>query len=328
LYSHVKGDISDPENMVIRAEEIFPMNIGTSAYTEYKNDVDSILDMFDTFPGLENGELKQGHIHTHHGLGSTSFSGTDMSELQDNAPTHNYYLSLIMDFKFKPTAKIATGTVDKKTKPQKKLGIYDCIVSFDLDQHFLDRFSVIRKKKAKEEEEKERKRKQNLNKGVRSYNTQRFVERDEIPENVKGWEYGIDSGVYSPNQSERTLFFDPVIDEKSINTFIYRWFNLNSESGYEGTIEEAVDDMEIWLEDTGKNGVDEFSQLLIDNFDDIAIDVIGQGYYLTNDEYLKIIDHSIDILGVHDTNKVVKILINELETYKEIITEEIEVQSK
>jgi hypothetical protein len=99
VYRVVEGSIEDHKNLVVEVLEILPMDVGTSGYTEYE------LDSSDeyTFANLcdrvmmDDG-LKIGHIHTHHNMGCF-FSGTDTQELHDNAPNHNYYLSLIVNFK-------------------------------------------------------------------------------------------------------------------------------------------------------------------------------------------------------------------------------------
>jgi hypothetical protein len=121
---------------------------------------------------------------------STFFSGTDMQELQDNAPNHNYYLSLIVNNAFEPTAKIAfVGEQEKKedvvrsffgdngklykfnhkkTTKEKVLFIYNCIIEADLDirvdKSFKERLEevVVEKEEAKKKAELERKAKQAL----------------------------------------------------------------------------------------------------------------------------------------------------------------------
>jgi len=63
-YKIQEGNIEDPSNLVLVAEDILLMDIGTSAYTEYNFDtsdkkvVDFILD------AQLNGS-KYGHIHSH-----------------------------------------------------------------------------------------------------------------------------------------------------------------------------------------------------------------------------------------------------------------------
>ena len=99
VYKVTKGSIEDYKNLEVEVLEILPMDVGTSGYTEYT--LDSKDDY--TFNNLcdrvmMDPDLKIGHIHTHHGMGCF-FSGTDTQELHDNAPNHNYYLSLIVNFK-------------------------------------------------------------------------------------------------------------------------------------------------------------------------------------------------------------------------------------
>ena len=103
LYYSVKsGTIKEPSSLILVAEHIFPMDKGTGTYTEYEAD-DSIIDFFEEVPDAM--EMKLGHIHTHHTM-STGPSGTDISEIQDNLKHHNYYLSLIVNFKGDYTAVI------------------------------------------------------------------------------------------------------------------------------------------------------------------------------------------------------------------------------
>jgi len=93
LFYSITGDISAPKTFKIKLEEILPMDMGTSAYTSYELDnryVDFLMD------NPHAMEWKMGHIHSHNTM-PVYFSGTDMSELNDNAPNHNYYLSLIVN---------------------------------------------------------------------------------------------------------------------------------------------------------------------------------------------------------------------------------------
>ena len=99
VYKILAGSIEDYANLEVEVIEILPMDVGTSGYTEYE--LDSADDY--TFSNLcdrvmMDPTLKIGHIHTHHNMGCF-FSGTDTQELHDNAPNHNYYLSLIVNFK-------------------------------------------------------------------------------------------------------------------------------------------------------------------------------------------------------------------------------------
>ena len=98
VYRTVQGSIENYKKFVVEAVEILPMDVGTSGYTEYEIEA---ADEYVFKNLLErvmlDDDLKIGHIHTHHGM-DCFFSGTDMAELHENAPNHNYYLSLIVNF--------------------------------------------------------------------------------------------------------------------------------------------------------------------------------------------------------------------------------------
>lgn len=95
-YKKQEGDFNKPEDLIFLAEDIIPMDVGTSTYTEYSmEDEDEYADP-KIVQLMTNGN-KMGHIHTHHDM-DTFFSGTDTDELHENAPNHNYYLSLIVNF--------------------------------------------------------------------------------------------------------------------------------------------------------------------------------------------------------------------------------------
>lgn len=92
------GSIENPKEFALTAVEILPMDIGTAAYTEYEFDLAGDPYQMDKIGGVMlDKTLKMGHIHTHHSMG-VFFSGTDVQELHDNAPNHNYYVSLIVNF--------------------------------------------------------------------------------------------------------------------------------------------------------------------------------------------------------------------------------------
>lgn len=93
LFYKTEGSIQDPENFKIILEDILPLHKGTSTYTEYTFD-ERVIEYIEENEHLE--ECRIGHIHSHNTMG-VFFSGTDWSELEDNAPNHNYYLSLIVN---------------------------------------------------------------------------------------------------------------------------------------------------------------------------------------------------------------------------------------
>lgn len=104
LFYTTEGSIEKPESFKITLKTILPLDMGTSAYTEYNLDerfMDFIEEDFE-----ERCTWKLGHIHSHNSM-AVFFSGTDMAELNDNAPAHNFYLSLIVNNAMDFLAKVA-----------------------------------------------------------------------------------------------------------------------------------------------------------------------------------------------------------------------------
>ena len=124
VYEVLKGDVDDPSEFELFAHEVIPMDVGSSGYTEYSFDANDDYSFERIADYLEKG-YKLGHIHTHHSMG-TFFSGTDMSELHDNAPNHNFYLSLIVDYKNHGDwcAKVAISGEEVTTGTVKTTGFY------------------------------------------------------------------------------------------------------------------------------------------------------------------------------------------------------------
>lgn len=96
--------------MLLIIRDILPMDKGTQAFTEYEFDnrfVDYMM------KDEERMNWKIGHIHSHNTM-NVFFSGTDMSELNDNSDSHNFYLSLIVNNYMDFEAKVAfRGAIQK-----------------------------------------------------------------------------------------------------------------------------------------------------------------------------------------------------------------------
>jgi len=158
LFYSVEGSIKEPGKMVLTIEDILPMHKGTSAYTEYTFD-ERVVDYMMDNEVMEKG-WKMGHVHSHNTMG-VFFSGTDWSELEDNAPNHNFYLSLIvnnfMDFcakvcfivdcdeskEFSFSGKDENGqryvyTTESYGVPDKKLVVYDCAIESPKNEIVVD----------------------------------------------------------------------------------------------------------------------------------------------------------------------------------------------
>lgn len=103
LFYSIEGSIKDPLTFKIKLEDILPLDKGTSAYTEYELD-----DRFVEYLMEDEKRMNWyvGHIHSHNTM-QVFFSGTDMAELNDNSPSHNFYLSLIVNNYMDFMAKVA-----------------------------------------------------------------------------------------------------------------------------------------------------------------------------------------------------------------------------
>ena len=114
LFYSIEGSIKNPATFKITLEDILPLDMGTAAYTTYQLD-DRFIDYLEEDWDVRT-TWKVGHIHSHNSMG-VFFSGTDWSELEDNAPNHNFYLSLIVNNWMDFEAKVAfTGGARKEIK--------------------------------------------------------------------------------------------------------------------------------------------------------------------------------------------------------------------
>lgn len=88
------------------AEDLFLMDIGSGAYTEYEMDKGTMPDA--TMYMVEHGltGMHVGHVHSHNKMG-VFFSGTDKDTLEDTAMDMQPFLSLIVNNAMDMTAMIA-----------------------------------------------------------------------------------------------------------------------------------------------------------------------------------------------------------------------------
>lgn len=132
-----RGKITDLDNWTIVAEDIFLVDVGTGAYTEYEVDKGAfkaadIVQLYDEFPGLEDGSKKAHHCHTHHRLGAF-MSGTDWSQMNDRALVSNYFMMLVVDSKPPYTWVAHVGwpvVIKQQRKTFSKLELGNKTVSF------------------------------------------------------------------------------------------------------------------------------------------------------------------------------------------------------
>lgn len=159
LYEIKEGTLSDLSNMVLEAKRIFLMNIGTSGGTSFDYGSEC-LDMYDMVS--KSDTIIEGLVHTHHSM-TTFFSGTDLSELEDNSGLYNMYLSLVVSFDTEYSAKLAIPAkksfssytitnekgkeIEMSIEKEEHIITADCKIKFLHDTSFIDRLKVIKDKK-------------------------------------------------------------------------------------------------------------------------------------------------------------------------------------
>lgn len=94
----------------IRCVDIFPMDIGTSAYTEFDMSPDVIAYMTG-HPELLDCQV--GLIHSHNNM-ATFFSGTDTTTLREEGNDRNHFVSLIVNNEGIYTAAITRKIIERK----------------------------------------------------------------------------------------------------------------------------------------------------------------------------------------------------------------------
>lgn len=183
LFYDVEGSIKDIKNFRIILKDVYPMNKGTAGFTSYEFDEKLIGYRMDNPESLM---WSIGHIHSHNSM-NTFFSGTDNDELTDNAPNHNYYLSVIvnnyLDFSIRVAFLSATETFltkdedgnlfEIKTEPMEVVFYYNAEiklphVEIKVVKTFEENVKNIIKDAEKRQREHELKQKQVFNKAQKA----------------------------------------------------------------------------------------------------------------------------------------------------------------
>lgn len=120
IVSKNHDDLLEADDIVIRMLNLYPMNIGSAAYTSTRQvaEEQTKFNSFfapDYYADLFNPPvIYTGFIHSHHNM-STFFSGTDTKELEDNYKNYPnmYYVSLIVDYDMKYSARAVFGTKEE-----------------------------------------------------------------------------------------------------------------------------------------------------------------------------------------------------------------------
>lgn len=110
LFYTYKGSFEE-NNLEIECVDIFPMDIGSSAYTEFEMSPD-VISYMTLHPELLDCQM--GLIHSHNHM-ATFFSGTDLSTLREEGNDRNHFVSLIVNNAGSYTAAITSKIKRKRT---------------------------------------------------------------------------------------------------------------------------------------------------------------------------------------------------------------------
>lgn len=145
LFYKVEGAFED-KSLTIRCIDLFQMDIGTSAYTEFNVSPDMATYMVDHPELLEEG-IYQGLIHSHNNM-ATFFSGTDTATLSAEGNDMAHFVSLIVNNAGKYTAGITrkykcVQTVSEKyTYPTWNGEVREEVETFDIEEEKLEWFNL------------------------------------------------------------------------------------------------------------------------------------------------------------------------------------------
>lgn len=145
LFYKIEGNFED-KSLVIKCIDLFQMDIGTSAYTEFNVSPSIATYMVDHPELLEEG-VYQGLIHSHNNM-ATFFSGTDTATLSSEGNDMSHFVSLIVNNAGKYTAGITrkykcVQTISEKyTYPTWNGEIKEGIETFDIEEEKLEWFNL------------------------------------------------------------------------------------------------------------------------------------------------------------------------------------------
>ncbi|HEU4607136.1 MAG TPA: hypothetical protein VFS31_03435 [Chitinophagaceae bacterium] len=110
VFYSTEGKFATPQFKCL-LEDVFPMNVGNSAFTSYDFNVD-VVKYLKAHPKLHS--CKIGHIHSHNFMG-VFFSGEDEQELAVNCGNHNIYLSIIVNNRGEMIGRVAFAVTRTQT---------------------------------------------------------------------------------------------------------------------------------------------------------------------------------------------------------------------
>ena len=105
LFYSAIGELRNPESFSIELKDFYLMDIGTKAYTEFEFQ-NKMFNLYDEKPELL--QYQYGMIHSHNSM-KVFFSGTDTTNLLEEAVNFNQYLSVIINIEGDLCGKISSN---------------------------------------------------------------------------------------------------------------------------------------------------------------------------------------------------------------------------
>jgi hypothetical protein len=314
LFKEQSGSLQEGD-LELFCDYIHMLDVGTSAYTEFSVD-ENIVDLYEEFPEAIN--YKVGIIHTHHSM-NCFFSGTDTQELQDNTDKYPYYLSLIVNHKGQYCAKVAyiaktEGNIIKslfgsyKRPDEEYLCTIDCMIEFEIDQHFKDRVVSLSDKRSKYSNSL-------MSRGIDDFNP---ITGYKKPETLAD-HYDNQLSMFGRNTTfnkdkkesrvKNKHRLSKYYDSEKLESFISKWITMDSM--FTGTLRDAV--LEIFKE-IGQNNPDGKLGYWLDLTLDSLSEMIFNELSLIPTQKEKTILYAdiIDILEQYNYYDFIEVLVDEL----------------
>lgn len=297
FYSIQSGTITDPDNLILKAEKIFLGDIGVGTYTEMSTD-ETIIDFYDKYPEALTTPWKQGYTHTHHSM-NTFFSSVDMQELHDNAGSHNYYLSLIVNHKSEFCAKVAIVAEAEipETKSSYKfkgnnnaeqfefknagsksdiLILLDCNIEFEQNEFEKLRYEHIKAEKAKV---KTFGTPYYHNQNIGFQQSEKGISKYQFKNQASAWDAGVQLDFFNNNAPhipanssasvvKNNIILAKEVDEVTFRSFVAKWLALDI------TNENLISDNLKVISTMDKQEVKKHIEELSNNLDGFVKDVL------------------------------------------------------
>jgi hypothetical protein len=346
LFYTAEGDIDSIGNMKFKLVDFILQDIGTSGHTQFEND-EELIDLYMEKPHLRR--CRMGLMHSHNTM-PTFFSPEDWEELEDNSTGTSYYLSLIVNNEFSAKCKIAfQGKQTKKSSVKQTIkldsGEYKvvdaeeeveelCLFTADVKINIPELESLdadlarFRKRDAAREAAREAMRDRQSGvgglggvkqTGGLAWNPSRkpgFNEKGK-PEKT--------SGKYNVSPRQKSIHFTPPEETQPVTPQEFTAFTiklLTMDNLFEGTIKEAIDQVEKTLGDSGH--MEMYQAYLVDNIENLYENHFN--VIMTTDEYLVVLEHLVKEIEPYKTErfigKVLEMIGAEITLAKQAIEKE------